>query len=202
MAMKYCWILGLALLLFLLTLGCGELGKVDQGRVVEFDKAKGTVTLIREKADPPKSDYSILPPCSYTIPADPEEMGAEPKVGYRMKLDTKKNQIVIFNPASQNLKTIHYTLIDQKDNIAKDNPLVFDKAEEKPKKFPVIDREKKTIAIYSGAQKILITFTVPEEYFALPDKAWDAGDEVRIYYKEEGKARRLMNVSKIDIFKK
>jgi len=202
MAIKYCWILGLALLLFLLTLGCGELGKVDQGRVVEFDKAKGTVTLIREKADSQKSDYSILPPCTYTIPADPEEMGAEPKVGYRMKLDTKKNQIVIFNPASQNLKTIYYTLIDQKDNIAKDNPLVFDKAEEKPKKFPVIDREKKTIAIYSGTQKILITFTVPEEYFALPDKAWDAGDEVRIYYKEEGKARRLMNVSKIDIFKK
>ena len=203
MAIKYCWISGIALLPFLLTLGCGKLGKVDQGRAIEFDKAKGTVTLIRDlKADPQKLNDSILTPVTYTIPADPAEMGAEPKVGYRMNLDTKKNQIVIFNPASQNLKTIHYTLIDQKDNIAKDNPLVFDKAEEKPKKFPVIDREKKTIAIYSGIQKILITFTVPEEYFTLPDKTWDAGDEVRIYCKEEGKARRLMNVSQTDIFKK
>jgi hypothetical protein len=48
----------------------------------------------------------------------------------------------------------------------------------------------------------LTTFSVPDEYFALPVGAWDAGDEVRIYYKEAGKARRLMNITKTDIFKK
>lgn len=203
MAKIYCWRLGLALWPFLLTLGCGEMGKVDQGRAIEFDKAKGTVTLIRDlNTDPQKPDYSALPPATYAIPADPEEMGADPKVGYRMKWDTQKNQIVVFDPASQNFKTIQYTLIDRKENIAKDNPLVFDKAKEKPKKFPVIDREKKTIALYSGERKILITFTVPGEYLALPDKTWEAGDEVRIYYKEKGKSRRLMNVSETDIFKK
>ncbi len=33
----------------MITLGCGELGKVDQGRVIQFDKTKRTVTLIRDK---------------------------------------------------------------------------------------------------------------------------------------------------------
>ena len=30
-----------------LALGCGEMGKVEQGRVIAFDKTKETVTLIR-----------------------------------------------------------------------------------------------------------------------------------------------------------
>src|SRR4030042_4949722 len=131
MAKKYCWRLGLALWPFLLTLGCWEMGKVDQGRAIEFDKAKRTVTLIRDlNADPQKPDYSLLPPVTYAIPADPEEMGADPKVGYRMKLDTQKNQIVIFDPDSQNFKTIQYTLLDRKEDISKDNPLVFAKTNE------------------------------------------------------------------------
>lgn len=83
-----------------------------------------------------------------------------------------------------------------------DNPQVYDKAADKPKSFPVVDREKKAITVYSKRQKILTTFSVPDEYFALPDNTWDSGDEVRIYYKEEGKARRFMNLSKTDIFKK
>ena len=77
-----------------------------------------------------------------------------------------------------------------------DDPLV------KGKKFPMVDKEKKAITLYSKRQKLLTTFSVPDEYFALPDSAWDAGDEVRIYYKEDGKAARLMNISKTDIFKK
>jgi len=36
----------------------------------------------------------------------------------------------------------------------------------------------------------------------MPADTWDSGDDIRIYYKEEGKASRLMNVSKTDIFKK
>ena len=41
-----------------------------------------------------------------------------------------------------------------------------------------------------------------DEYIGLPEATWDAGDEVRIYYKEEGKSLRFMNVSQTDIFKK
>jgi hypothetical protein len=198
---KYCWIIGLAILPVLMGLGCGELGKVDQGRVINFDKAKWTATLIRDvKADPQNPDYSHLPPMTYALPTDPSEMGPDPKPGLRMKLDTKKKEIVIFDPATQNFKTIQYTLVDQKEKVDKEDPSLF--ANGKSIKFPVVNREKKTITVYSKRQQILTTFTVPDEYFAMPDYTWDAGDEARIYYKEEGKARRFMNISKTDIFKK
>ena len=184
-------------------LACGELGKVDQGRVIAFDREKGTVTIIRDKeSDPKNPDYSYLPPITYELPKDPKEMGPEPKVGKRMKLDNKKNQIIIFDTATQNFKTIAYKLIEERENVGKEDPLIYDKQADKPKNFPVIDRGKKTITVYSKRQKILTTFSLPDEYFALPDNTWDTGDEVRIYYKEEGKARRFMNVSKTDIFKK
>jgi len=197
MLKKYCGLTLLVILPLILACGCGEMGKVDQGRVVEFDKAKGTVTLIRDmKADPKNPDYSQLPPFVYEIPKDFNEMGPEPKAGLRMKLDAKAKQITIFDPASQNFKKIDFTLIDQKEGVDAEDPLVKDK------KFPLVDKEKKAITLYSKRQKLLTTFSVPDEYFALPVSAWDAGDEVRIYYKEAGKARRLMNISKTDIFKK
>jgi len=197
MLKKYCGLTLLVILPLILAYGCGEMGKVDQGRVVEFDKAKGTVTLIRDmKADPKSPDYSHLPPFIYEIPKDFNEMGPVPKAGLRMKLDAKAKQITIFDPASQNFKKIDFTLIDQKEGVDAEDPLVKDK------KFPLVDKEKKAITLYSKRQKLLTTFSVPDEYFALPEGAWDAGDEVRIYYKEAGKARRLMNISKTDIFKK
>jgi hypothetical protein len=197
MLKKYCGLTLLVILPLILAYGCGELGKVDQGRVIEFDKAKGTVTLIQDmKADPKNPDYSHLPPVTYEIPKDPAEMGPAPKAGLRMKLDAKAKQIIIFDPASQNFKKIDYTLIDQKEGVDAESDLVKDK------KFPLVEKEKKAITLYSKRQQLLTTFSVPEEYFALPDSAWDAGDEVRIYYKETGKARRLMNISQTNIYKK
>ncbi len=198
---------GLLVVLTLLSFGsliaCGKLGNVDQGRVIEFDKEKGVVTLIRDfKADPKNPDYTHLPPYIYEMPKDPSEIGALPKAGKRMKLDTEKKQIVIFDTATQNFKTIDYNLISQAEKVSGDDPKVYDQAADTPKIFPMIDREKKTITVYSKRQKILTTFSLPDEYFALPDDTWDSGDEVRIYYKEEGKARRFMNLSKTDIFKK
>ena len=54
--------------------------------------------------------------------------------------------------------------------------------------------------IYRAGERIVIQ--LPEEYFAMPDSTWDAGDEARVYYKEEGKALRFMNITKTNIFKK
>ena len=104
---KSYWIIALTLMSIMITLGCGELGKVDQGRVVQFDKTKGTVTLIRDKnADPQNPEYSYLPPITYTLPTDLQEMGPDPKAGLRMKLDIPNKQIVIFDPSAQNFKTL------------------------------------------------------------------------------------------------
>lgn len=195
-----------ALAVFLLVAvlaGCQQMGRVDQGRVIEFNKEKGTVTMIRDASpNPDKPDYSHLPPVTYQVPTNPDEMGADPKPGKRMKLDANNREIVIYVPALNNFAKIHYTLVDQKENVDPDDPLVFDDVTRKPKTFPVVDQNRKTITIYSRRQKTVTTFSVPDEYFAMPADTWDNGDEIRIYYKEEGKARRLMNVSKTDIFKK
>jgi hypothetical protein len=197
------WVWTVLMILPLMLVGCGDYGKVDQGRVISADVDKKQCTIIRDfRADPGNPDYTHMPPHTYTYPTDPHEMGELPKAGGRMNLDTKGRKITIFDPAVQDLKTIDYTLIDQKENVAKDDPLVYDKAEGKAKKFPAVDKDKKTITIYSGRQKILVTLSLPEQYFALPVSTWDAGDEVRVYYKEEGKALRFMNISRTDIFKK
>jgi len=194
---KLTWLTLLALLPLGLLFGCGELGTVDQGRVIDYDKAKQTVTMIQDSSRVhSKAEYNKLPPVTYTLPKVPSEMGPVPKAGLRMKLDTKAREIVVFDPETQKFRKITYTLIDQKENVEKYDPLVKDKT------FPVIDKAKKTITVYSGRQKILTTFTLPEEEFARPDMTWDAGDEVRIYYHEAGKAQRFMNVSKTDIFKR
>lgn len=204
MAMKRFWIFTMLMILpLVLAVGCSDFGKVDQGRAVKFDKEKRVVTIIRDvKNDSQNPEYTHLPPLNYALPADPAECGPEPKVGGRMKIDTKAKQIIIFDPTSQNFKTIDYTLIEQKDNVDKNDPLVYNAAEKKAKPNPVVDRDKKTITIYSARQKSLTTFSLPPEYFALPDNTWDSGDEVRFYYKEAGKASRFMNVSRTDIYKK
>jgi hypothetical protein len=179
-----------------LAVGCGEMGKVEQGRVIAFDKAKETVTFIVDtKHDTANPDYSGAP-LTFALPKDPMERGEDPKAGLRMKLDTKTREIIIYDPASQGMKKITYTLIDQKENVGKSSPLV------EGKKFPMVDKDKKAITVYSGRQKLLVTFSVPEEYLALPDNTWEAGDEVRIYSKQPGQAARFMNITKTDIFKK
>jgi len=188
----------------LLAAGCThDFGKVDQGRVIKFDKEKKEVTFIRDaKAEPGNPQYIELPPVTYKLPEDPHEVGPLPKAGGRMKLDDKTKEIKVFDFATQQFKIIPITIIDEQINIAKDHPLVFDAEAKKAKPFPVIDKAGKKITIYSSRQKILITFSVPEEYFAMPDSTWDAGDEVRVYYKEPGKSLRFMNITKTDIFKK
>ena len=184
--------------------GCGkDYGKVDQGRVIEFDKEKGTVTLIRDlKTDPGNPEYTYLPPLTYSLPKNSGDIGAEPKTGYRMKLDTKKSQIIIFEPTAKSFKTIGYKLVRQKDGVEKDDPLVYDKVAGKTKEFPVIDNAAKTVTIYSRRQKILTTFTVPDEYLALPAKTWEAGDDVRIDYREDGNALKFTNISRTENYKK
>lgn len=187
----------LAMLILMMFTGCNDEGKVKQGRAIAFNKEKGQVILIEDKSlVKGKPEYTILPPSVFLIPEDKNEMGAEPAVGQRMKLDTEKNTVTIFDMATQQFKEIPYTLIEKKNNVAKDDPLV------EGRKYPIVDRTAKTIRIYSSRQKIYVSFSLPIEYFTLPDETWAAGDEIRIYYKEEGKSLRLMNITKTDIFKK
>ena len=186
-----------AILPLALLLGCGEQGKVAQGRVIAADKGQKTITIIKDvKHELGKPVYDQLPPEVYAIPKDPAEMGPEPKAGKLMKVDPKQKLIVIFDDEGKNFKTIAYVPIDHKDGVGLRDPLVAGK------KFPVVDREKKIITVYDKQKRMLTTFSLPEEYFARPDHTFGFGDEVRIYAKQAGQATRLMNISETDIFKK
>jgi hypothetical protein len=176
--------------------GCANSGKVEQGRAIAFDKQNGVVTLILDSA--PKSDqprYDVLPPVVVRLPVDPSEIGPAPEAGKMLSFDTKNRTIVFFDPTSATVKTVSYLPVDEQDGVSRNDPQVANK------KFPAVDRQKKTVTIYSRRKKILLTFAVPDEYLALPDDTWKSGDEVRYYYKQPGQALRLMNVSKTDVTK-
>jgi hypothetical protein len=187
----------LAVLAGALILGCGEQGKVEQGRAIAADKTKKTVTLILDvKHELGKPVYDQLPPTTVALPENPDEMGPMPKAGKLMSVNPDKKEIVIYDDATKNFKTIVYVPIEVKKGVALRDPLVAGK------KFPVVDREKKTITVYDKRNRLITTFQLPEEYFQMPDNTFGFGDEVRIYAKVPGKAARLMNVSETDIYKK
>jgi hypothetical protein len=195
---KYLWLTLLPILGAVLALGCGQQqGQVEQGRVIAADKAKKTFTMIRDvKHQVGKPVYDQLPPVTFELPQNPGEMGAEPKAGKLMEVNHKAREIVIFDDAAKNFKRIKYNPIDEKEGVGLRDPLVAGK------KFPVVDRVKKTVTVYDKRKMLITTFALPEEYFTKPDNTFGFGDEVRIYAKLPGKAQRLMNISETDIFKK
>jgi hypothetical protein len=192
----------LAALPVLLLAGCVDYGKVDQGRTVAIDKEKKTLTMIPNMStDPAKGDFK-LPALTFSYPSDPMDMGQDPKPGLRMKLDTEKSEIVLYDPQKKSFDTIAIQIVDKQVGIDSKHPLVYDEAAGKAKNLPAVDKDKKTVTIYSGAQKLLVTFVVPDQYLSLPASAWNSGDIVRIYFKDDGKALRVMNVTATNIFKK
>ena len=193
----------LALLVLPALVGCQEYGKVMQGRVVEYDKDKKQVVFITEVAHDWKNPrYKGLPPVTMAMPTDPMEMGPEPKAGGRIELDMQGSKFIIYDKATLGFKDVPFTLVDSLKNVEGEHPLLVDSATGQAKKFPVVDKEKKTITVYSKRLKVLTTVQVADEFISLPVSTWDAGDEVRIYYVQDGKAQRFMNMSKTDIFKK
>lgn len=197
MAKRAILIIILGLLPLTLILGCGELGQVDQGRVVAFDKEKRLVTLIQDKkAEPGNPDYNTLPPHTYVLPTDPMETGPLPKAGLRMKLDLDKKIITIFDPQIQDFKDVPIQIVEKRTGVGRNDPLVAGK------NLPIVDKQAKTVTMYSARQRLYVVASIPEEYLDWPPETWEGGDEVRIYYKEPGKALRFMNITRTDIFKK
>ena len=185
--------LGLALsTALLLVAGCGASGRVNQGRVIEYDAAKGLVTLISDSnpSNPADPHYDVLPPVAIRIPDDPGQMGPAPEAGKLLRLDSDKCEAVVFDSASRSIRAVTYTLLEELTGVSENDPRIAGRA------FPAIDREGKTITVYAPERRWLATFTVPEEFLSLPDDTWKKGDEVRYYYKDPGKALRLMNVTK------
>lgn len=184
--------------------GCGEYGKVEQGRTVAYDKTTTppTAWIIQDSGiDDKHPQYTVLPAHPFQTPLDPGEMGAEPFAALRLKLDVDAKIITMYNPDTKQFDKLSFDLVERHDgvNVRRKHPLVYDDSTGKARKFPVINEADRSITIYSARQEMLATIKLSEEDFGkYKGEQWDAGDEVRVYYKEPGKALRFMNITKTD----
>ena len=183
--------------------GCGDYGKVEQGRTVAFNKDTRIVTIVKDAGiDDRNPHYTVLPVHEFKLPDDPAECGALPDVGLRMNLNVEKKTITMYNPQTKAFEELKIEVVANHTDVDVDrrHPLVFDANTRKPIAFPKIDNTKRTVEIYSRRQKLLTTVKVAEEDFSrYKEKDWNAGDDVRIYYKDPAKALRFMNINKTNI---
>ena len=172
--------------------GCNtDYGKtVEQGRCVGFTKDK--VSFVRDvNVDPrgqAKYEATVL---TFTMPADPKEIGPEPAAGNFVDFNADKSEIVVFNDGKVATKSVE--VVNLKKDVARHDDAV------KGKTFPIYDAGKQEVTVY--AHRTLATFKVPTDLPATPE-FWHTGDSVRVYFKEKGQALRFMNISKTNIFKK
>ena len=183
-------------LLALVCAGCGELGKVNQGRVVAYDPVNGVVTLVADSnaAYPGEPRYESLPPLIVKVPAQSSDMGPAPEPGLLLDVDTQRNELRVFDSDSKAVRTIGFRVVDRRTKVSSRDPRVAGG------RFPVVDRSGKSITIYRRKQRELLTFSVSDSDLKLPEAAWRLGDEVRYYYRDPGQALRMMNVTRTDIF--
>jgi hypothetical protein len=174
----------------LLATACGRFGQVGQGKVIAYDRGAGILTVIEDTnpSQPARPRYDKLPPTAVRVPEDRGEMGPDPIPGRLLELDTENNRALVFDGGS--IKAIPYTPIEQRGGVAP--------GDREAAKCPIVDREHKTIRVYARRQARLVVFTVADEYLALPEDAWREGEEVRYYYKQPGRALRLMNVTRAE----
>ena len=168
---------------------CGDFGKVNQGRVVAFDREKGTVTLVSDSnyMEPGNPKFDVLPAVTIRVPENPKEMGPAPEAGKLLHLDLAAGRMVVFDPAPAASRTSH----------SGSSAAVRTPRREELAALPAVDRAAGTVRL--AVKNAILTLAVPGEYLSLPDDTWKAGDEVRYYYKDPGQALRLMNVTRTDI---
>lgn len=149
------------------------------GRVVAYDKAGKKITFIEDKlawSNPKRPDFSVLPPKEVTLPEDPADMA--PKAGGRLRVDYEAKEIIIYNPSTKSIDTFAIELVSRTDGVEPDNQLVSENG--KPKVFPMVDKAKSEITIYSRRQKNVCTIKVPEKYMELEDSVWDDGHNIKV----------------------
>lgn len=195
----------LLVLVGLSLVGCDKYGEVEQGRVVKYDKTTTppTAWIIKDSGTNDKQPkYDVLPAHKFTIPTDPAEMGEAPMAGLRVNLNVQDKIITMYNMETSQFEKLPFELINNDTNVSvrRKHPLVWDDNTGKARKFPEVNEAERTIKIYSRRQEILSEIKLsPEDFAKYKTEDWDAGDEVRIYYKEDGKSLRFMNVTRTDL---
>lgn len=185
-----------AVILLAALAGCGNFGRVNQGQVIDYDRASGLVTLIGDSnyRDPAHPRFDILPPVTIHTPEDRAEMGPEPEPGKLLQLDWQNHRVLIYDTGGS-IRSVSYAAVSEQDGVQPNDPRLGKAA------YPIVDRDRKLITSYFPRYRKLLVFSVPAEYLDLPGDTWKMGDEIRYYYKNPQWALRLMNVSKTDLNK-
>jgi len=185
-----------------LLLACQQKPKetIIQGRVIEYDPNTNYVKIIRDaNNDMVKPNYNTLPLMTFELPKEIIPKGSEPTDGYRIALNSDEGIIKVYDPQNNIFKDLKISIIDKKLNIQRDDPLVFDKDKKQSIIFPIINKEKKKIMLYSQRQKIYLIFKVDDSLFSMPEKTWRAGDDVKISVQSDNKITKITNLTKSDL---
>lgn len=157
------------------------------GRVVAYDKGEKKITFIQDAlnwSNPNRPEFTVLPPKEATLAEDPGDMA--PKAGGRLRIDYEAKEIIIYNAATKAIDTLPVEIVNIAKDVEPDNALVAGK------NFPVVDKEKSEITIYSKRQKSVATVKVPADSMSLPENTWDDGHNVKL--NEDGTG--FVNLSK------
>ena len=164
---------------------------VEQGRAVAF--GNGQVTFVKDSnVDPKKYPMYENSIRTYKLPADPKEIGPAPEVGNLIDVDVAKKEIKVYR--NNALETMSVEIVNEQKGVESHNAAV------KGKKFPMVNKDKGEVTVYM--KKTLATFKIPSSLASTDEAFWMIGDNVRVFTKEEGVARRFMNITKTNIFKK
>ena len=191
-------LLTLVLALSFALAACDFDGGVEQGRCVTFDPAAKTLTIVVDVTHDQFNPHYSGGVHTYKLPAEARDMGPAPAVGGRLMVDLEKSSLLLYDPASNSVTELRVQFTDVEKSVGPDHPKV------KGKTFPVIDKEKQTVTVYSSRLRALATFKVPAEEQNQPPVFWTLGDEMRIAFRNatKGQAGRVMNITKTNIFKK
>ena len=174
-------------LVFAMT-ACDFKGGVVQGRCVAFDPDTRMLTMVVDTTLDQMNPHYSGEVDTFRLPDDPRDVGPLPEAGGRLMLEIDKNKILYFDQATKKPTEMDVEFVDVEKNVGEKHPKL------KGKEFPIIDREKQTVTVYSRRLGAL----------SLPAYTWKSGDEVRIAFRKDNmkQAIRFMNVSKTSIFKR
>lgn len=175
---------------------CDFDGGVEQGRCVAFDPDAKTLTVVVDTTLDQLNPHYSGKVDTFTIPSDPRDMGPAPLPGGLLMLEIDKNMVLFYDQATKSVREMPVEYLDIEKGITAKSPKL------KGKTFPIINKEKSTVTVYSPRLEALVTFKVPESAINAPTFDWTLGDEVRIAFRNEKRTQaiRVMNVSKTNIF--
>ena len=164
------------------------------GRVVAYDKDAKKVTFIEDAlgwSNPKRPEFTVLPAKVVTLAADPGDMA--PKAGGRLRIDYGEKLIIIYNPKTEKIEQFTVEVVSTTPDVMPDSPLINENG--KLKKFPIVDKAKAEITIYSRRQNNLATIKVPASYMELNDAVWDDGHNIKLVL-DGSSGKDFVNLSK------